>query len=93
MATYLQKLGVYWIIAILLTAVKFFPDFILSLHWGIGLLLVSLLVGSWLWFIFVVYYDAQEIGVSENWWVATFFFGPIGATIYYLKTKNEREQY
>lgn len=95
MATYLQKLGIYWIIFLIgifsrlfSSFIKTLPEILISVF---GLVFVYLPLAIYFWFLFVVYRDAQEIGVNENWWVAVLLLGPIGATIYYLKTKDQRK--
>lgn len=104
MVSYLQKLGIYWILGIILLLVQ--NSNILALF-SIPTLLVLILVkfflagpflastpffllGLWFWFLYVVYHDTNEIGVNENWWLAPFFLGPIGGTIYYFATKDKR---
>ena len=99
--TFIQKLIIFWA-AIVLSAFQriFFPyslefsfympksEMVLNLFYGVILLMLP--IAFWGWFVYIVYMDAQEIGANENWWIASLLLGPLGATIYYFKTKEKR---
>lgn len=92
MVSYIKKLGIYWLYLIILFLLILWPlpvgIFIL-----ISLLLWPISIGIWLWFLYVVYHDAQKIGVNENWWLIALFLAQIGGTIYYFVTKDERREF
>lgn len=61
------------------------------IHPLVGVLGNIAILALHLWFVYYVYNDAKSIGVSENWWLAIFFLGFIGALIYYFVTKDKRK--
>ena len=56
----------------------------------VGLLSLLISVAVHFWFMFYVYNDAKQIGVSENWWLAIFLFSFIGGIAYWFMTKEQR---
>jgi len=80
MASLGLKLGLYWLVALIMAAknIGVLPQEVPAL----ATMLAAFI--SHIWFMYVVYSDAKMKGVSENWWIAIFFLGPTGGLIYYI---------
>ena len=74
---YKTKLLIYWALLVISLAVHPFITQILA-------------VIAMIWMVWETDKEAKVIGVNKFWWVAVFFLGPVGATIYYFMTNKER---